>query len=669
MINAFIRNVKRRECKSVCPISALKLKFLPIKRGYAIIGEDHNDEVKLMRNDIFLILKIVFMAISFMGLCGAVKNRFDIAGTIAPFVSACGVIIALMLGGMAYILPWVWAALFAGGFAGFGYYYIYKRKRIEWMPVIVLGAALVYGLWRFNGVYFADSDTVSHWGLVGKYMLTFNKFPNASTDLIFFQSYPLGTACFVYYFSKGIGSMAPGYALCAQFMLNVIAFLPILSMARKNKIANYALSLATFAFVISYNISLNSLRVDTVYPVVALGATTGMLYYSRNEKRRNIIGAMGAICLIFIKNSGAFFGIILMLLAVYMAFTKDPERSKRTIFRTGTVFILAMLAAFALWNIHVKAVYDEGLSTMHAVSVSTYKDRLAEKLHTGLIGQIGKDMLWRILTPDKEYACLLITGIVLAIVCAMTARKRTETGKKWETILFKTFGVCAALYVVWYVMLYFLYVFSMNAWEAKDLVSIGRYEKTIQIYIMGVVLLFIVNCFGDESLEKSDRPVAWSIIAMGIVGLIGTTLIGRVSVAENILSRRKVVSAHECVLTLRNKYSIEDGKSYMIFSRGEKRALYNAYYLIKYEFMSNDIFMIIGGSDMNGIDPEKYYTFQNTRSNYTEYAEIENMEDVLDEYIEDYDYVLVLDEDMTFNEELDRFLESYDGDTQILYAY
>lgn len=48
---------------------------------------------------------------------------------------------------------------------------------------------------------------------------------------------------------------------------------------------------------------------------------------------------------------------------------------------------------------------------------------------------------------------------------------------------------------------------------------------------------------------------------------------------------------------------------------------------------------------------------------------IENMQSVFSEHLDRHDYVLVLDKDPVFEKALNEFLENYEGDAQIMYAY
>ena len=85
--------------------------------------------------------------------------------------------------------------------------------------------------------------------------------------------------------------------------------------------------------------------------------------------------------------------------------------------------------------------------------------------------------------------------------------------------------------------------------------------------------------------------------------------------------------------------------------------------------MSNDIMMISNGAEVLDIVPEKFYSFRNTFAHESDYAPIDDISAELLEYADQYDYILVLNQNDQFEAELDEFLAVYEGDTPVMYAY
>lgn len=618
-----------------------------------------------------LIFRILLIAISFAGLCGIVNRRFRIDGTIAPFVSACGIIVLLMLGGMAGILPWIWWGLFVGGLSGFVYYIckriIDKRERNDkygLIPVFVLAMVLLYGFWRFNGVYYGGNDSISHWGLASKYLLLHDSFPDSSTELIFFPSYPLGSACFIYYFCRFIGPIE-GFALYAQFMLDAICFLPVLSIIKRNRIAGWILSGISFLFMVTYNIGMDSLQVDSLLAFIALGGTVSICFYQKDRARVIALSALTSVILVFTKSSGVFFSVAVVVYTLCLV-----RLDRKSFLKTGIILIGITVLAFVFWNLHVKSAYVGGLSTKHAVSLTGYAQTLSEK-SDDLILLIAGKMVKRLIKPNRDNLLLLGLAVVFFSGMKLLVSMHKEERNIWMRRLNNTALVCIILYTVWYVMLFLMYVFSMPVEEAQRLATISRYERTAQIYIIGIVLLFALCYFCREDYPDT-RVAKWGVVAvaaLSLCGIMAVSVIGNTGMMGILFSKIPILKARECAFELRDRYEIENEKRYLVFSKYKNRNVQYSYYLIKYEFMSNDIMMIMDGVNEKGLDPNLYYTFQNASSDYIEYAPIENMQSVFSEHLDRYDYLLVLDKDPVFEEALNEFLETYEGDAQIMYAY
>src|SRR5699024_8502118 len=117
----------------------------------------------------------------------------------------------LFIAGILNFLPLATSALFITGLFLFftEIYSAYKEK----MMFKKLGRYLTPGIIMFliMGVYFSlllsgqrlvYRDDYSHWVLVIKNLIMEDRFPNSSSIYISHNSYPMGSALFIYYFSK-----------------------------------------------------------------------------------------------------------------------------------------------------------------------------------------------------------------------------------------------------------------------------------------------------------------------------------------------------------------------------------------------------------------------------------------------------------------------------------
>lgn len=610
-------------------------------------------------------ISLIYTGLCFWGICAFAKKKLRIDSKIVPLFGACTIICVLMLGGMLGVLLWAKRILQVLGIAGYVYYVCIRRNKPDWPVIGVICAFLLICALRFHGQLYTGNDSVSHWGLVAQYLFRYDAFPDSGVEYVFFQSYPLGTACFIYFFAAGT-SLSEGFCLAAQYMLKVLAFIPMLSFVKKNRWLGWLLSLVSFLLISTAEVKLASLQVDILLPILALGATTGMLYHARSPKKAALIALPMMTVLVWIKSSGAFFSVILALLLTVLVSRNSTKKKAILIFAAS---MLVIVIAFFSWNLYVKCAYESGLATKHAVSLTQYANNLQQK-DARQIRQIATQMLKRMLLKLTETRILMFGGsaILLAAPCIIVSRKREER-TKYLRLLKTTVAVEIVLLALWYIMLFFMYLFSMPTNEAIALASFGRYEATMLVYVYGIALIYALHCLSDMLLSKKCIR---AIIAAASLGLICVCFawIGGINLnVFDLFAQSSIPKIRTDMVALNEKYDIEDGKSYLIYADNAETDYFFAYYLTKYQYMSNDIILISNHIDANHFDPEQYCVFTNVRSNACDYAATEDIAESLMQYADECDYILVLHEDEGFASACDRFIEEYTGDIPIMYAY
>ena len=81
-----------------------------------------------MSDTLLLIMRALLLAASFTGLVAAVRSETGLDRFIAPFFTASGVIVILMLAGMANVLRIAFYLLYAAGYVGLVLAYGIRRK-------------------------------------------------------------------------------------------------------------------------------------------------------------------------------------------------------------------------------------------------------------------------------------------------------------------------------------------------------------------------------------------------------------------------------------------------------------------------------------------------------------------------------------------------------------
>jgi hypothetical protein len=94
--------------------------------------------------------------------------------------------------------------------------------------------AAVYCSWRLCGLQVSHYNNFSHWLLVIRYLFVNDSLPGQAADLIYFKSFPTGSACLVYYFARLVPVQSFPLPLRRRF-LSIAASCPCSSSAGKTK--------------------------------------------------------------------------------------------------------------------------------------------------------------------------------------------------------------------------------------------------------------------------------------------------------------------------------------------------------------------------------------------------------------------------------------------------
>lgn len=619
---------------------------------------------------ILQILKFILTMASFGGLCLFVKEKFRLDAAIAPLATTCGIMILLVLSGIIGILSPAWHALFIGGLALGCFSLVNGRKAAragkEWLPMIVLSAALVYVLWRFSGQYYMGNDSFSHWGVAAKYLVRKDCFPDRSTNVIHFQSYPMGTTCFLYYMIR-LSGWSEGLSLCAFFMMNVIAFLPVMSAAKKHHALGYVLTALVFLFIISYGVPVNQVQVDTVMGLMAAGSIASVYCYRNDEKRMTALAMLFSAMFVLVKSSGVFFGAIICAYTAVIVYHKTGKKAYAL--RAAMLPVLAIIAAYAVWNIHVKTAFDSGLDTRHAVSISNFAKELQNK-QAGIILAIAAKMLIRLVKPQMLYIALTAAAVLFVAGMYIMIRRRPEEKDVWVKKLKYTVWMCVAIYAVWYLMLFFMYVFSMPGNSAVELASITRYERTVHAFIIGIMWLFALEYFFREDFhfDLPNKKVRVFVKTAGIALLVaGIAFVGSVY-ARELFQKLENYGENQFVMHFRDNYDIEEEARYIVLFDDSERDIKYVNRVVKHEFLSSGMLLLCHGIEKWELDPEAYYAFWNITANGTDHGKVESIQEMLEEKAAEYDYILVLDRNPDFESAIEAFRENY-PDARVAYGY
>jgi len=413
-------------------------------------------------------------------------------------------------GGVAGILSYTAAAVFLGGIAAFLVLLLKKKLRLAFnrsslsalnLAFIVGSVAVIASLINTRLVHY---DNFSHWALVVKDMLVTDGFPTASSAIIDFKSYPLGSSSFLYYFARVVGA-GEGVLLVGQALLLLACFYAVFGVIRDTKrfllVALLGVGCSALAYF-NISIRINNLLVDFLLSALALAAVAVIA-----AERKDFLRACATVVpilslLVIVKNTGIFFAVLcyLFLLVRAARFAREIPGKRYT----GIAFaaIGVSLIPLILWNVHTAFAFAGEASkfSYDFQSVSSFSiDKTPAQIRS-----IVTLFFRTVFSLDSlaSRGILLFNGLALGVHFAA----RFVLHKKWG--LLKTLFVLDAAIAVYYAGILGMYIVAMPLDEALRLAGFDRYASSMVLFFIGVLSMRAVsdveNSFYYQQGEKRD---------------------------------------------------------------------------------------------------------------------------------------------------------------------
>lgn len=429
---------------------------------------------------------------------------------------------------------------------------------VFFLLLLVLFPALLYGS------AFTHYDNFSHWAVAAKVVIDSHRFPSFQDDFIMFPSYPLGSACFIYYFTQIVGASAEWIQMYAQAIL-MAGMLTSLFVFCGKKLSSLLTAFFCLCLLCSNN-SLFDLLVDTLLPIVALSGASFCLYYGRGLKDRLFCLLPYLVFLITIKNSGLLFSILLCGY-IWTTLRREDVNPKTWLF-----FFAVPIMTLILWQAHVRQVFPYGMEGKHSLSLSYFKQIFEGKGITD-IWIIISAMVAREFSVSNRGMWILISGILFWLIW-----KRLVSQPCLEmrtTLIFAGVG-----YVLYQIGTLGMYLFSMPTEEAVSLAAYGRYHQTIITFIAGLLLTEVMRTI--QQAKDSDMYKAPT-------ALFCTALVALIALCTALNPNFSYLRRQQLDGTLRYKYDrliadydIPSGGKYLLVTREDDKGflLYLTQYLL-----------------------------------------------------------------------------------------
>ena len=522
-------------------------------------------------------LMLLLVIISILGYCAAMKKRWNVRIEFSPAIVSSGIVGILFVAGILNMMKIIVYLVFIIGIVLFVLECKCLLEQRTLIVLCVLLSVMVYFAFLLKGSVITSYDNFSHWLTVVKSMLLTDRMPNFKDTMIVFQSYPLGSGLWLYYFGK-LCSLTEGMLLFAQVTLMLFMVLPMFAFVKKeNKFSNIVI-VVYIIFLLTINNGVHVLTVDTLLAAVGVGCLA-IIGYEKKNCERALLEIMPLLILeVQIKNSGIFFVLVCIL---YYILVNKQEIIKNKTMRykfIGDDIVLPIFSMF-VWKQHVKLVFEDGEHAKHSMSVANYKTVLGDKTNEIII-QIAKDVFrgaTTISTTERVamLMMLIFSVIILAIVIASFKKKQ---------VVYRGIKMIAAIWLIYSIYIFFvfcMYVFSMtyNEYLSTDLPSFNRYAATCLGFIGGLIVLYIID--SDSGLQHQIVPISL-LVTMFV--LFGKTKDELLPMYENTSTNR--VELQKMLLD----YGVPQGASCTIYA-GDSIGGY-LYYYCRYELWSSNVVLV-----------------------------------------------------------------------------
>ena len=416
-----------------------------------------------MIGHIIIFLRSLLLMFSCYGYLQFLRKRIKLEFTIALLFAAIGS--TMFLAGILNLMWETALLIFLGGLFLAACSLQKRESPCELISpgIVFFSIGCIFLLFLLRGNMFSTYDNFSHWATALKAVYTNNRFPNFSNINIGFQSYPLGSASFIYYICKIAGIFSEWSQMYAQAVLMAGMLLSLFAFAES--LEGWLLAGTASVMLLCSNTALYDMCVDTLLPLTALAGIALCLYEQDHLRKIGWAAIPFTVFLVSIKNSGILFAIFIaafVMIHLSSQFrplyhppknTDGPENTLFTLFssayclirsiskflcrneagcrgeiveetadyseamgywKTAAPQFLCPVLTLVLWQKHVKLVFENGMGTKHSMSLMYWRARFLQKssedVHTILSGM--GERIFSLSNPFFYILLLLILVIV-----------------------------------------------------------------------------------------------------------------------------------------------------------------------------------------------------------------------------------------------------------------
>lgn len=540
-----------------------------------------------MKEIFFLIL----FWISTIGYCLYAKYKFKIKSelllafvfsiiTLTIFI--LGLLNILKLG--SYLILFIGIILFIFNVKKHGIEIIKKLKILN-LNIIIIALLMLYVTIVFSKLHLLHYDNFTHWGLIIKNMLIYNRLPNFENALIEFKGYQPGTACFIYYFTQFFG-LKEGMMIVAQNYL-FIAFISSILVFAKGKYKNLFRFLCVFVIIFSSiaNILPYDLLVDSVLSVIFIFAFVIIYEYKDNLKKLFYALLIISLFLCLVKNTGYVFTF--MLCIIYLLIGVKNKKIKQG-FMGALIIGLSSLALLYIWMAHVRYVYGYyALSSHHSLTPNNIYYHLLELGKSGML-RFLKIYITKFIDLKTNITSFIVLLINLIVFSFLTFYKN-----KRKTII-KSIVIIDIIYIIYYLFLGIMYICSMEISGLYELAGFQRYMLTIAIVLIVIAIMLFMHI--SESFKSKFVVLGYTVLIIFLLSLyiikyenkdfkLNSTI--KLFIGENCSESSYIIKYDKIVTP--DYINMNNDELYYVYYPSEKQQYGYLYFISKYKLNHENI--------------------------------------------------------------------------------
>ena len=440
------------------------------------------------------VIMVLLCLCAISGFSWLMIEKFRLQPAMAPLASMCCIIVIVYAASLLGVLLPMTILLICTGVMLAVWMICSRSKALLHADLLIFAVGWAALALRYQNSLLVAYDDFSHWGMIVRHLFSHDMLPGPQDSLITFQSYPTGAASWIYFMCR-FGSQSDGMLLAAQAGLTLAGWLALFALAGRcgGIVKRIALS-AVMIVGLSLFQGTASLMVDNLVAAIAVGCLAMVTDCRRWLKKHLWIVGMCLAALSILKDSGLFFVAVLLLFNLYL------HRNKAGFFET--LKLCVPLAAVRLsWFVHVKAAFPAADISRHALTVENMRKMGADKSIKDIF-DIGKDVLAQAFSFQNQAIQLLL---VILLMVALLIVLNLMTGKPVKAV-----HRCAvllgasAVYFGWLISLWMMYTFSMELFNAQNLVAFERYNSTCALFIYGILAVWML----EESILNPNYIIA-----------------------------------------------------------------------------------------------------------------------------------------------------------------